>query len=147
MDVQVENHQSVLPVNLDTIKPIVEAVLMLENSFCCELMIYFVDVETICKLHQQHFDDPTETDCISIQVDPPNKIPSFLGEIFISPQAAIDYCKSNSLQAYEELTLYLVHGLLHLLGYDDREIEQQEKMRLAEKKCMDYLLENKKIIS
>ena len=59
-----------------------------------------------------------------------------LGEVFISSNAAIDYAPHDP---YRELTLYLVHGLLHLLGYDDMEEEKETLMREAEDRHMHYL--------
>lgn len=147
MEIQVENYQDLLEIDVQTVPQIVHSVLHIENVTCDELMVYFVDESTLCELHQKHFNDPSPTDCISIQVDPPNSKPCFLGEIFISPKAAIDFCKEKKDLVYEEITLYLVHGLLHLIGYDDIESEDRKKMRLAEKKCMDYLLSKKNLIS
>ncbi|MCH9632976.1 MAG: Endoribonuclease YbeY [Chlamydiae bacterium] len=146
MDIQVENLQDLLPINNNSVVDVVKGVLNVENKLCDEVMVYFVDEQTICKVHDDHFNDPSPTDCISIQVDNPGSTPCFLGEIFVSPKAAIDYCKSNKGQIYQELTLYLVHGMLHLLGYDDIENDDEAKMRLAEKKSIDYLLKCNKLI-
>ena len=147
MDILVENHQDLIPINTDTAIDVVETVLSIEGKFCDEIMVYFVDEKTICDQHAKHFDDPSPTDCISIQVDPLGSKPCFLGEIFISPKAAIDYCATNPNQIYSEITLYLVHGILHLLGYDDIKNVDKSKMRLAEKKSMNYLVESNKLIS
>jgi len=147
LDILVENHQNLVDIDTRSIPQIVEAVFQLEDISCDEVMIYFVDQKTICELHEKHFNDPSPTDCISIQVDPLGASPCFLGEIFISPQAAIDFCKEKTDLLYQEITLYLVHGLLHLIGYDDIETADQSKMRLAEKKCIDYLLSKERLIS
>ncbi len=146
MDILVENHQDLLPINTDSALDAVKAVLSVEGVTCDEVMVYFVDEKTICSQHAKHFDDPTPTDCISIQVDQPGSKPCFLGEVFVSPKAAIDYCADSPDQIYTELTLYLVHGILHLLGYDDIKNDDKSKMRLAEKKSMNYLIKSNKLI-
>lgn len=139
MDLQVQSSQEVCEVDFSSVKPLVQSVLDLESTFCSELNIYFVSEEQICELHQDFFDDPSPTDCISIQVDPPGTPFCLLGEIFISPKAAQAAIESYQTTLQEELSLYLVHGLLHLLGYDDLEDQDRAKMRLAEKRHMDYL--------
>lgn len=142
LDIQVEDTQSVLSIDPASISPIVHSVLELEKASCDEVIIHFIEEAELCAVHKQFFNDPSPTDCISIQVDGPDESPRFLGEVFISPKAAIDYLKENEGELYEELTLYLVHGLLHLLDYDDLEDEDRKKMRLAEKRQMDYLKMN-----
>lgn len=147
MDVLVENYQDLVPINISSVEEVVRLVLDKEQALCDEINIYFVDVPTICELHDQHFNLKTPTDCISIQVDPIGTSPCFLGEVYISPQAAIDYCQKHSKELYPELTLYLIHGILHLLGYDDLKKEDIAKMRLAEKTHIDYLLSINKMIN
>ncbi len=146
MEIFVHNEQSLTPIQIDSIEPIVSAVLKNERAKCDELHVHFVNETKICEVHEHFFQDPSPTDCISIQVDSPAASPCFLGEIFISPQAAYDYIKSHPGSFEEELTLYLVHGLLHLLGYDDLEENEEKKMRLAEKRQMNYLKTNQLLI-
>ena len=141
MDVVVNNSQALLSICIDSIAPIVEAVLQQESEACDEIIIHFVEEPEICKIHKQFFNDDSATDCISIQVDEKDASPRFLGEIFISPKAALDYLDQKKEDAYQELTLYLVHGILHLIGYTDKENKEIQKMRLAEKRQMDYLKE------
>ncbi|MCH9634713.1 MAG: Endoribonuclease YbeY [Chlamydiae bacterium] len=146
MDVSVNNSQSVVSIQVEAIEPIVRAVLEQENEVCDEVILHFVTEEEISEIHSEFFDDPTTTDCISIQVDEAGTHPRFLGEVFISPQAAIDYSHENGEDLYQELTLYLVHGLLHLIGYKDLEAEDIKEMRLAEKRQMDYLMRHNLLI-
>ena len=94
-----------------------------------EVAIYFVGVRKITRLHAKYFNDPTPTDCITF----PLLDNQLLGEIFICPKAALDY---NPKKPYEETTLYIIHGLLHLLGYDDIESKKRIRMRREEKRLM-----------
>ena len=55
------------------------------------------------------------------------------------PEVALNYAKDNQIDFEEELTLYIVHGLLHLLGYDDIEEEDRVEMRKQEALLMRLL--------
>lgn len=62
-----------------------------------------------------------------------------LGDLFVCPQVAVEYSQKHELDPSEELTLYVVHGLLHLMGYDDIEEDDVKTMREAEKIHMNHL--------
>ncbi len=104
-----------------------------------EVAIYFVGTRKITQLHAEHFNDPTPTDCITFPFDD-----QLLGEIFVCPKAALDY---NPKKPYEETTLYIIHGLLHLLGYDDIDSKKRARMRREEKRLMALAKKHRCIIS
>lgn len=140
MNISVFDDQSALVLSQDDARAIVLQVLKEENQPCDEVSIYFVTTEEICLLHQQFFNDPSPTDCISFPIDEsPSTDYRMLGDIFVCPETAIDYASLHDTDPYEETTLYVVHGLLHLLGYDDIDEEQQALMRQAEKRHMKNL--------
>lgn len=99
-----------------------------------EVAIYFVTEANIAQLHDQFFNDPTPTDCISFPLDERH-----LGEVFVCPSVAIAYARKKGLDPYQETALYVIHGLLHLLGYDDLEPKERRTMRKKEKTCMAHL--------
>ncbi len=145
MKVVVFDEQKDLLIHPKSVKPIVESLLLAENALSDEVAIYFVTVERISQVHEEFFDDPAPTDCISFPIDKPGA-PGYhiLGEIFICPKTGIDYLLQSKLKEqniYLEITLYLVHGLLHLLGFDDLNEKDRKKMRAHEKKLMQRLLE------
>jgi probable rRNA maturation factor len=145
MKISVSNRQKDLKIRAAPVKSIVKEVLKNENFSTDELSIHFVTRKDICTLHEQFFNDPSPTDCISFPIDNEEDVECgyhVLGEIFICPQSAIDYDQKNP---YAELTLYLVHGLLHLLGYDDLDEKKLPKMRAAENRHMK-LLESKDLV-
>lgn len=139
MKVDVFNKQKNLQVSVPAVKKIVEAVITLEKQWCDEVSISFVTTKKICELHQEYFNDPNTTDCISFPMDDESSEYRVLGEVFICPQTAIDYTHLHGGNAYEECTLYIIHGLLHLMGYDDLEPRLKAIMRRAEKKHMTNL--------
>ena len=101
-----------------------------------ELSIVFVDDETIAGIHGRFMADPSPTDVITFPAD--TEMDS-AGEIIIS----VDHARYRATELKEpfsrELTLYLVHGWLHLAGYDDRGPEMREEMRKAEKQALQLL--------
>lgn len=129
--INVYNRQKVLPISKDSVRKIVGALCEFLSIQCEEISIYFVGDRNICRLHKEFFNDPSPTDCITFPVDA-----TYLGDLFICPAAAIRY---DCHHPYKETLLYLVHGILHLLGYDDLEPIKRRTMRKMEKKCMDHL--------
>lgn len=101
-----------------------------------ELSVVFVSDETIAQVHADFMDDPTPTDVITF---PANAEMESAGEIIVS----VDHAQSRALELGEpfsrELSLYLVHGWLHLAGYDDRKDADRAEMRLAEQRALSVL--------
>jgi len=109
-----------------------------------EIEVYALSKEEIAKLHADHFDDPTVTDCITFPYHDGGE--PIEGEIFICPDVAKEYANEHGLDEQEELTLYVVHGLLHLMGYDDINPKDREEMRRQESLCMEFLKAKKSLI-
>ena len=80
-------------------------------------------------------------------IDDPGPSCEILGEIFVCPDTAIVYSKRHKLDVYCECTLYIIHGILHLLGFDDIEEDEIAKMRAAEKELMNHLREKNLILT
>lgn len=143
MKISVYNKQRNLKISSQAVKKLVSAVMDNEDRFCDEVSIHFVSTKEISKLHAEFFDDPSTTDCISFPMDDEDFDFGYklLGDVFVCPQTAIDYVKKHGGDYYEETSLYIIHGLLHLFGYDDLEPKKKVVMRRAEKK---HLLQLKK---
>ena len=60
-------------------------------------------------------------------------------DLIVCPAAADQQGRKRNIPYGKELALYVVHGLLHTAGCDDREPEKKRKMRRREKQCMDEL--------
>lgn len=142
IDIQVSNTQTDLAIKEDQVQALVLEVLAYEGVDCQEVSICFVSVAEICQLHADFFDDPTQTDCISFPLDETESDGldhRVLGEVFVCPATAIQYAAEHQLNAEEETSLYIIHGLLHLMGYDDLNEEDCLVMRSAEKRHFDHL--------
>ena len=137
--IKIFNRQSNLPIDAASVRKLVEFFLQEKKVDTPEVNIYFVGSRKITQLHAKHFQDPTPTDCITF---PHGK--ELLGEIVVCPKAALDY---NPKKPYEEMTLYVIHGLLHLLGYDDIEKKKRAVMRREEARLMKLAKKHRCLIS
>ncbi len=132
--VHIGNSQKDLPIEKRLITQIVRDLLMFLELECKEISIYFVTKKKISALHEQFFQDPSPTDCISFPLDNEH-----LGEVFVCPSVAISYAKEKGLDPFEETILYIIHGILHLIDYDDQTPKDKKVMRGMEKKCMEHI--------
>lgn len=98
-----------------------------------ELSVAFVDDATIAQVHATFMDDPTPTDVITFPGDPSMEA---AGEIVISVEHARDRAAEHGCSFSQELSLYLIHGWLHLAGYDDRSEADRARMRIAEQEAL-----------
>jgi probable rRNA maturation factor len=93
------------------------------------LSLAFVTDDRLARLHGEFCADPAHTDVITF---PALEAESF-GELCVSPQAALDYVKEHGGSPENELCRYVIHGYLHLLGYDDLQPKSKIKMRRQER--------------
>ena len=134
MKINIYNRQKALPLSSPSVKRAVEELFQFLSVSCDEISFYFVSSKKIASLHESHFDDPTPTDCITFPVDS-----SYLGDIFVCPEVAIEYAQKHQLDPFDETLLYIIHGILHLLNFDDLDPKKRSLMRKKEKSCIRHL--------
>jgi probable rRNA maturation factor len=100
-----------------------------------ELSVVLVDEGAMEKLHLQWMDEPGPTDVLSFPMDElrpgsegEQSPAGLLGDVVLCPQVAARQARSAGHTAQEELLLLTVHGILHLLGYDHAEPEEEREM-------------------
>ncbi len=144
MNIYISNKQQDLSIDKSLIQNIIKKLSLFHKTSFDEVSFHFVSPNKIKSLHQQLFNNPTVTDCITCPIDPPNQKPyCLLGEVFVCPQVAISYAKEHNLDAFEELILYVVHGFLHLIGYDDMNEKDEKLMRKMERESIEHLKQEK----
>ena len=72
--------------------------------------------------------------------------PGYLGEIIVSVEQAKKICKFYEKKWQEELILYIIHGILHLVGYDDIKKKDRMVMEQKQEEILSMLLEKHKRI-
>ncbi len=103
-----------------------------------ELSLVFLDDAALAKLHGDFLGDPSTTDVITFEGESSVGV---AGEVCVSVDTAERYAKEHGREFAEELMLYVVHGWLHLAGYDDLQPAKKRKMRAAEARAMKLLRE------
>ncbi|GAA4805848.1 rRNA maturation RNase YbeY [Actinomycetospora chlora] len=102
-----------------------------------ELSIMLVELEPMAELHERWLDEPGPTDVMSFPMDEydsarrpdaPSSGPALLGDIVLCPAFAADQAAAAGHTLDDELHLLTVHGVLHLLGYDHAEPDEERQM-------------------
>ena len=96
-----------------------------------ELSISFVSIDEIHELNLKYRNIDKPTDVLSFP-----GINNSLGDIIISPEKAKEQAKTIGHSFERELTFLVIHGFLHLLGFDHETKEDEEKMIALQKEIM-----------
>jgi probable rRNA maturation factor len=105
-----------------------------------ELSIAFLSKGKMRRIHRKFLGDSALTDVITF---PGDSAMSFAGEICISPDYALSSHRAHGTTFSEELSLYLVHGYLHIFGLNDILEWEIKKMREGENFCLSLLKQQK----
>jgi probable rRNA maturation factor len=112
-----------------------------------ELSVVLVDESAMEQLHVQWMDEPGATDVLSFPmdelrpgVDGEESAPGLLGDVVLCPQVAARQAQKAGHTTQDELLLLTTHGILHLLGYDHAEPEEEREMfGLQRKLLLEFL--------
>jgi probable rRNA maturation factor len=144
MKVQIENKQKKIKLDRRKIR---SAVLKLLRHLNCpdkELSLSFVNDEVIQLLNKQYLgkDKPTNVLSFSLQEGEFNYVnPHLLGDIVISIDTALRDATTEGLTLEQEVDFLIIHGLLHLLGYNHENTtdEETKKMWTKERDLLNIL--------
>lgn len=101
------------------------------------LSIVFVTDRALARLHGRHLGDRSTTDVITFDLSDDLEGPT--GEIYVSAERAAQVARERRVSVKRELSLYVVHGVLHLCGYDDHAKADRAAMRAAEAEVLRSL--------
>lgn len=136
MKVEIANLQKHYKIKDNKIKQVVKEVLG-KKSNSAKLSFAFVDNNEIKRLNKKYFDSDDVTDVIAFPLNNHNN--SLNGEIVVSVETAVDTAIKENVDVEGEIVLYVVHGLLHLLGYSDVNREDAIIMHEKESKILKAL--------
>jgi probable rRNA maturation factor len=130
------NNESTIPVDETAIQRLASYALdQLHVHPDAELAIVLVDEAAMEQLHVQWMDEPGPTDVLSFPMDElrpgteESPTPAgLLGDIVLCPQVAEEQATAAGHSTLEELLLLTTHGILHLLGFDHAEPDEEKEM-------------------
>ena len=138
MVIELTNQQKIKRVNLKQLHRYLKKILVFlsakggfssgGNISSKKLSILLSDNSLIKKLNKKYFKKASVTDVIAFPLTDDLE-PDYLGEVVVSVEEAAHMAKKLGCKWQDELRLYLIHGILHLVGYDDS--------TKAKRKCME----------
>ena len=97
-----------------------------------ELSVTCVDIDAMTALNAEHMGATRPTDVLAFPIDAPDDVtpgvPGLLGDVVLCPVVAHGQAADHGRTADGEVDLLLVHGILHLLGYDHAEPDERDRM-------------------
>lgn len=103
-----------------------------------EVDVVFVDDARLASMHAEFLGDPSETDVITFDLGVDDG-PGPDAELYVSVDRARRVAAERGVSVERELALYVVHGALHLVGFDDKEDSERARMREAERTVLSAL--------
>lgn len=123
---------------LDRVQAVVDAALAEDGLDGCQLTVLLVDDAGSAALHRQHFDDAEPTDVMTFPDgtgDPESGL-RHLGDLAVGADVARRVAAERGRREEDEVCLYVLHGVLHLLGYDDEDEDDARTMWQAQRRLL-----------
>lgn len=128
------------PISSPVIKRRADRMLKALELSAAELSILLCDDRTIHKLNREHRRKDKPTDVLAFAMHEGEEVTGdqqLLGDVVISLQTARRQAAQHGRSLWDEVTMLLAHGLLHLIGYDHRTDQEEREMNLeVERLCL-----------
>jgi probable rRNA maturation factor len=128
--IDIANQQKLLPVDRSRLRAVVRAILAEEFAGKATISVAIVDDEAIAKLNEEFLGHEGPADVLSFVLEKTDD--QLDGEVVVSAETAQRVAPRFGWSPWEELLLYVIHGTLHLIGYDDATPKQRASMRRRE---------------
>ncbi|MDA9797028.1 rRNA maturation RNase YbeY [Aquiluna sp.] len=148
MTIEITN-ESELEVDLTRVQSLAEHVReALRLHPLVDVGVIFVDEAPMTDLHVRWMDEPGPTDVLSFPMDelrPGSEeilsAEGVLGDVVICPQVARRQAEAAGHEDINEILMLLTHGMLHLVGFDHAEPEEEKEMFALQKELLDSFYE------
>jgi len=131
MKLEIANLQRSLSLDVKEVRRVVRRVQRQEGQDLA-LSLVFVDDRRIRELNRRFLGRNTVTDVLAFPGEP-------VAEVIVNAEKAVSEAQKRGLKPSAELMLYVIHGVLHLLGYDDQSASAVKLMRKREAELLEAL--------
>ena len=104
-----------------------------------ELSLVVVSGDEMCALNREHTGRSGQTDVLAFCLEERHMPDDVVGEVIVNASLASMEAARRGIEPLDELTLYVVHGVLHLVGYDDDSPANRRKMYSREREVLAQL--------
>ncbi|MBI4744008.1 MAG: rRNA maturation RNase YbeY [Actinobacteria bacterium] len=146
MEILIDNRQHEVEIDEPLLEKLAKFILVSEKvDDSAELSIVFTDEGEIKELNSRYGGVDKATDVLSFSmledsdklINPDKEFPLLLGDVVICPAVAEKYAAQSNTPVDKELCLLLVHGVLHLLGYDHQTEAEEIVMKERQSELLD----------
>lgn len=123
------------PILLNSYRDLIKQIIAEEKIPIAGIHIITIDDEYLKSLHRQFLNEDTYTDVMTFYMEEDDEID---GEIYISIDRASQNAKHYHVELSEEIARLIIHGLLHLKGYDDKDKSDKQQMHFLEDKFLKH---------
>jgi probable rRNA maturation factor len=131
MEISLKNLQKKVPIPQSKILKVVKAAFRKLELLHCGLSIVFVGPKRMRTINKQYLNHDYVTDVLTFDFGKNQQ-----GEIIICPHIAAAYAKAHQTSTGNEIILYVIHGILHLAGFDDHKPKDMLQMRIMENELL-----------
>jgi len=146
MKISIVNSQKKVRLNLERIKNTALAALSFLDEKDAELSVYVVDDVEIKNLNYRYLGKDRATDVLAFSMREGQKLKGgegILGDVVISAETAVSQARRYAKDTIDEIELYLIHGILHLVGYDDGSPKAKKRMFDVQDKILKLVLDKR----
>jgi probable rRNA maturation factor len=136
ISIQIANQQAHLPLDPRLLRRAVRSVLRGAGVSKARISLAAVDDETIARLNWKYLRHRGPADVLSFVLDQSDGLE---GEVIVGAQTAVRTAPQYGWPPHDELLLYVIHGTLHLVGYDDTSPALRAEMQKREGEVLGKL--------
>jgi len=125
-------HEELPAKQVSSLQQLAELMMINENVSSRVINLVFVNEDEITKLNRQFLNHPEPTDVIAFPLEDNLAEPEFLGEVYICAAIARQQAQEWHNSFEEETARLVIHGVLHLLGYDHLQAQDESEMKARE---------------
>ena len=123
------NNEMEFDVPIESLQNVVRTIVADHGYNDSEISLAVIDSESMHRLNREHLQHDYPTDVLSFVLEDEETLE---GEVIVSADMVKTVAPEYNWPATSEMLLYFIHGTLHLVGYDDHDPVERQKMREKE---------------